>query len=180
MKSDENPLLNLTIPQLLRWRVQHSGDNVAIREKDYGRWICFSWNDYYDSVRKCALGLKALSLETKDTITIIGDNIPELLFISIGTQSIGAISSALYQTSLPDEIAAIINYMNVKIVFCDDQEQVDKLVAVRARIPDVIKVIYEDSRGMRSYKSDDWFMHIDDLYQLGETAHKKILNCLIN
>jgi long-chain acyl-CoA synthetase len=173
MKSDQNPLLNYTIPQLLRWRVQHSGDKVAIREKDYGRWICFTWNDYYDFVRKCALGLKELLLKTKDTIAIIGDNIPELLFISIGAQSIGAISSALYQTSLPEEIAAIINYMDVKIVFCDDQEQVDKLIAVRAQIPGVRKVIYEDSRGMRSYQSDDWFMHIDALYKLGETAHQK-------
>jgi long-chain acyl-CoA synthetase len=173
MKSDQEHLLNHTIPQLLRWRVQNSGNKIAIREKDYGRWISFSWNDYYRYVRKCALGLKELKLETKDTIAIIGDNIPELLFISIGAQSIGAISAALYQTSLPDEIASIINYMNVRIVFCDDQEQVDKLVEVRNQIPHVKKVIYEDSRGMRSYKSDNWFMHIDDLYELGETSHKK-------
>jgi long-chain acyl-CoA synthetase len=171
MKSDQEHLLNHTIPQLLRWRVQNSGNKIAIREKDYGRWISFSWNDYYRYVRKCALGLKELKLETKDTIAIIGDNIPELLFISIGAQSIGAISAALYQTSLPDEIASIINYMNVRIVFCDDQEQVDKLVEVRNQIPHVKKVIYEDSRGMRSYKSDNWFMHIDDLYELGETSH---------
>ena len=173
MNSDQHQLLNFTIPQLLRWRVQHSGDKIAIREKDYGRWSCFSWNDYYGFVRKCALGLKELQLETNDTIAIIGDNIPELLFVSIGAQSIGAISASLYQTSLPDEIAAIINYMNVKLVFCDDQEQVDKLIAVRSQIPDVKKVIYEDSRGMRSYKSDDWFLHIDDLYELGDAAFKK-------
>jgi len=173
MKPDQDHILNYTIPQLLRWRVQHSGDKIAIREKDYGRWICFSWNDYYDYVRKCALGFKALNFKANDTIAIIGDNIPELLFVSIGAQSIGAISAALYQTSLPDEIAAIVNYMNVKLVFCDDQEQVDKLIEVRKQIPNVKKVIYEDSRGMRSYKSDDWFMHIDDLYRMGETALKK-------
>jgi len=173
MKTDQNHLLKYTIPQLLRWRVQHSGDKIAIREKEYGRWICFTWNDYYDFVRKCALGFKSLNLAPHETIAIIGDNIPELLFVSIGAQSIGAISAALYQTSLPDEIASIINYMNVKIVFCDDQEQVDKLVEIRRKIPNVRKVIYEDARGMRSYRQDEWFMHIDDLYQLGETAHKQ-------
>jgi long-chain acyl-CoA synthetase len=173
MKSDQNYLLDYTIPQLLRWRVQHSGNKVAIREKDFGRWICYTWNDYYDFVRKCALGFKALQLQTKDTIAIIGDNIPELLFVSIGAQSIGGISAALYQTSLPDEIAAILKYMKVKFVFCDDQEQVDKLVEIRTKIPNVRKVIFEDTRGMRSYKSDDWFMHIKDLYELGETARKK-------
>jgi len=173
MNSDQDAILEHTIPQLLRWRVQHSGDKIAIREKDFGRWISFSWNDYYNFVRKCALGFKELELKAQDTIAIIGDNIPELLFVAIGAQSIGAISAALYQTSLPDEIASIINYMNVKIVFCDDQEQVDKLVEVRNQIPDVKKVIYEDSRGMRSYKSDNWFMHMNDLYELGEQSHKK-------
>jgi long-chain acyl-CoA synthetase len=60
--------------------------------------------------------------------------------------------------------------MDVSIVFCDDQEQVDKLVEIRDRIPNVKKVLYEDPRGMRDYRSDDWFMFIDDLYALGETA----------
>ena len=63
------------------------------------------------------------------------------------------------QTSLPDEIADILNYMDVCMVFCDDQEQVDKLVEIRDRIPKVKKVIYEDPRGMRGYRADDWFMH---------------------
>jgi long-chain acyl-CoA synthetase len=163
-----DPLLHYTIPQLLRWRTRKTPEKVALREKDFGRWQSITWSRYFSFVRKTALGLEKIGLVKKDVLALIGDNIPEMLFMAIGTQSIGAHSAAIYQTSLPDEIADIINYMNVRIVFCDDQEQVDKLVEVRQKIPHVIKVIYEDPRGMRSYRKDDWFMCIEDLYKLGE------------
>ncbi len=163
-----DPLLHYTIPQLLRWRTRKTPEKVALREKDFGRWQSITWNQYFSYVRKIALGLEKIGLVRKEVLALIGDNIPEMLFMAIGTQSIGAHSAAIYQTSLPDEIADIINYLNVRIVFCDDQEQVDKLVEVRQKIPHVIRVIYEDPRGMRSYRKDDWFMNIEDLYKLGE------------
>ena len=163
-------LIEMTIPQLLRWRVKESPDKVALREKDFGVWNCITWKEYYDLVAKTALGLEKIGLKKDDKLALICDNIPEMLVVSIGTHAVGALSAGLYQSSLPDEIAQILDSMDVSIVFCDDQEQVDKLVEVRDRIPKVKKVLYEDPRGMRSYRSDDWFMFIDDLYKIGEEA----------
>ncbi|MFZ1199844.1 MAG: AMP-binding protein, partial [Desulfobacterales bacterium] len=109
-----------------------------------------------------------IGLKKNDKLAVIADNIPEVLVVAIAAQAAGGISAGIYQSSLPNEIADILNYMDVSIVFCGDQEQVDKLVEVRDRIPKVKKVIYEDPRGMRGYRSDDWFMQIDDLYGVGE------------
>lgn len=158
----------MTIPQLLRWRVEKTGDKIALREKDFGRWNNYTWQQYYEYVRKTGTGLSAIGLGKNDVIALIGDNIPELLFVALGAQSIGAISAGIYQTTMPEEIAQLIIYMKATVVFCEDQEQVDKLVEVRDRIPMVKKVIYEDPRGMRAYRSDDWFLCIDDLYGIGE------------
>ncbi|MEE4606158.1 MAG: AMP-binding protein [Desulfobacteraceae bacterium] len=166
-----NELLNFTIPQLLRWRVNETGDKVALREKDFGYWNNYTWNDFYNHVRKIALGLEKVGVQKGDKLALIGDNIPEMIFMAIGAQSIGAVSAGIYQTTLPDEIAQLIEYMDVTAVFCDDQEQVDKLVEIRDRIPWVRRVIYEDPRGMRGYRSDDWFLFIEDLYALGEAIH---------
>ena len=168
---DKSELLNFTIPQLLRWRVKETGTKVALREKDFGYWNNYTWNDYYEYVRKIALGLEKVGVKKGDKLALIGDNIPEMLFMAIGAQSLGAVSAGIYQTTLPDEIADLINYMEVTAVFCDDQEQVDKLVDIRERIPQVRKVIYEDPRGMRSYRSDDWFLFIEDLYEMGAEIH---------
>jgi len=164
-------LLDYTIPQLLRWRVDKTGDRVALREKEFGVWHSITWNQYYAQVRKAALGLERLGLQRGQTIALVTDNIPEMLIVAIGAQSLGAISAGIYQSSLPHEIADILNYIEASFVFCDDQEQVDKLVDIRAKVPRVQKVIYEDPRGMRGYRSDAWFVPIDDIYRQGEAAH---------
>ncbi|MBU0969403.1 MAG: AMP-binding protein [Proteobacteria bacterium] len=166
-------LLEYSIPQLLRWRVKTSPKRPALREKDFGIWNTYTWEDYYDHVRKTALGLNAIGLKKGDTLAIISDNIPELLFVAIGSHSLGAISAGIYQTSMPAEIAQILNYLKVSAVFCDNQEQVDKVLDVRDQIPGVKKVIFEDSRGMREYMSDDWFINIKDLYAMGDAEHQK-------
>jgi len=164
-------LLEYTIPQLLRWRVNSTGKKVALREKDFGCWNSYTWEEYYSLVRKTSLGLEKMGLKKGDTIALIGDNIPEMLFVAIGAQAMGAISVAIYQTTMPDEIAQLLEYMNVTVVFCDDQEQVDKILEVRDRVPQVNRVIYEDPRGMRDYQTDDWFLFIEDLYEFGDKIH---------
>jgi long-chain acyl-CoA synthetase len=169
--SNNDHLLEYSIPQLLRWRVGTSPKRPALREKDFGIWNTYTWEDYYDHVRKTALGLKHIGLTQGDTIAILSDNIPELLFTAIGAHSIGAISAGIYQTSMPAEIAQILQYLKVAVVFCDNQEQVDKVLDVRDLIPNVKKIIFEDPRGMREYMSDDWFIDIRDLYKLGEKEH---------
>lgn len=167
----KNNLLRYTIPQLLRWRVEQTADKVALREKELGCWNPYTWSQYYDYVRKTGLGLKEIGFVQGEKIAIISDNIPEALFLAIGAQAVGGLSVAIYQTSLPNEIEGILNYLKISIVFCNDQEQVDKVADVRDTIPLVRNVIYEDPRGMRSYQSDSWFMYIDDLYALGEQKH---------
>ena len=164
-------LLENSIPQLLRWRVKASGTRTALREKDFGRWIPYSWEQYYEHVRRAGMGLREIGFGKDDKIALICDNIPEVLFVAIGAQSLGGISAGIYQTTLPDEIAQIIDHLDVSVVFCSDQEQVDKLVEVRDKVQKVTKVIYEDDRGMRAYKADPWFMHIQELYALGDKAH---------
>jgi long-chain acyl-CoA synthetase len=173
MMENRDHLLDFSIPQLLRWRVQHSADKVALREKDFGYWNNYTWKEYYDYVCHTALGLEKIGLAKDDKLALISDNIPEMLIVAIGTHVIGGISAGIYQTSLPDEIAMILQYLDVSVVFCDDQEQVDKLVEIRDQIPKVKKVLYEDPRGMRDYRADDWFMFIEDLYELGQRAHQE-------
>ena len=86
--SKNDHLMEYTIPQLLRWRVGKTPKRPALREKDFGIWNTYSWEDYYDYVKKTALGLKSIGLGKDDTIAIISDNIPELVFVAIGAHSI--------------------------------------------------------------------------------------------
>ncbi|MEE4242790.1 MAG: AMP-binding protein [Desulfopila sp.] len=170
---ERSRLLEYSIPQLLRWRVGKTGSKVALRQKDFGCWNSYTWEQYYDYVRKTGLGLLQSGFSKGDKIAIISDNIPETLYMAIGAQAVGGLSVAIYQTSLPEEIEGILNYLNISIIFCNDQEQVDKVAEIREKIPQVKKVIYEDSRGMRNYQQDDWFMFIQDLYKKGDESHRE-------
>ena len=168
---DRDALRDMTIPQLLRWRVQRSPEGVALREKEFG---CWNNHDLGPLLRAGPHARPSAwsrpGSQPGDTFAVISDNIPEMLVMAVGAQAAGAVSAGIYQSSLPDEIAAILDYMDVRYVFCDDQEQVDKLIEVRDRIPKVRRVFYEDPRGMRAYRSDDWFMFLDELLALGERA----------
>lgn len=168
---ERDRLADFSIPQLLRWRVAETGSKVALREKDFGCWNSYTWLEYYSYVRLAGLGLRAIGLKKEDMVAIISDNIPETLYVAIGCQAVGGVSAAIYQTSLPEEIGDILEYLGVTVVFCNDQEQVDKVAEVREQIPLVTKVVYEDPRGMREYRSDDWFMSIEELYALGKKVH---------
>ena len=169
---EKNTLTDLTIPQLLHWRAEKSPKRVAMREKDFGIWRGYTWERYHDIVAKVALGLDEIGFKKGMKLALIGDNIPEMLFTAVGSMAVGGIAAGIYQSSLPDEIAQILQYLEVSVVFCDDQEQVDKLLEIRDQVPNVTRVIYEDPRGMRSYKSDDWFLDFQDLRALGEKAQK--------
>ena len=90
--SGKEDILKYTIPQLLRWRVHQTGDKVALREKDFGYWNNYTWNDFYDRVRKVALGLEKLGLKKDDKLALIGDNIPEMLFMAVGAVTRGGLA----------------------------------------------------------------------------------------
>src|SRR5207245_9778470 len=65
---------SITIPQLLRQRAAMHGDQLALREKEYGIWNPYSWSHYYETARSVALGLLALGLKPDDRVAIAGEN----------------------------------------------------------------------------------------------------------
>lgn len=166
-------LKRYTLPQLLqRWAKGNQSDQVPMREKDLGVWQEIGWQTYYTRVRQVALGLNELGFAREEKLVIIGDNNPELLYMQLGVQSLGGVSVGVYQTSLLPDIEYAVNYVDATMVFADDQEQVDKLLELRDKLPKVTRVIYEDPRGMRGYQDDEWIMSIYDLMKIGEQVEQ--------
>ncbi len=140
-----------TYPKLLRLNTREFGNEIALREKDFGLWKLFTWNDYQRRVHDFALGLVELGLGRGDTIGIIGDNRPDWVAAEIATHAIGAMSLGLYRDVLDEEAAYLLNYGEAKLVFAEDEEQVDKLLALADRAPHLKHIVYSDPRGMRKY-----------------------------
>jgi long-chain acyl-CoA synthetase len=140
-----------TYPKLLRLNASEHGGEIALREKDFGLWRVFSWNDYQTRVHDFALGLIELGLGKGDVIGIIGDNRPDWVAAEIATHAVGAMSLGLYRDVLDEEAAYLLSYGEAKLVFAEDEEQVDKLLALGDRVPHLKHIIYSDPRGMRKY-----------------------------
>ncbi|MCL8485122.1 MULTISPECIES: long-chain fatty acid--CoA ligase [Bradyrhizobium] len=155
-----------TYPKLLRLNAREHGQEIALREKDLGLWRTFTWADYQARVRDFALGMVALGLGKDDVIGIIGDNRPDWVAAEIATHAIRAFSLGLYRDVLDDEAAYLLNYGEARLVFAEDEEQVDKLLNLADRVPALKHIVYSDPRGMRKY-DDPRLMPADKLAELG-------------
>ncbi|MGY3576795.1 AMP-binding protein [Bradyrhizobium sp. USDA 4504] len=155
-----------TFPKMLRLNAKEHGSEIALREKDFGLWREFTWNDYQTRSHDFALGMVELGLGRGDVIGIIGDNRPDWVAAEIAAHAIGAMSLGLYRDVLDEEAAYLLTYGEAKLVFAEDEEQVDKLLGLADRVPHLKHIVYSDPRGMRKY-DDPRLMEASKLVALG-------------
>jgi long-chain acyl-CoA synthetase len=155
-----------TYPKMLRLNAREFGGEIALREKDLGLWKPFTWEAYQARVRDFALGMVELGLKPGDVIGIIGDNRPDWVAAEIATHALQGLSLGLYRDVLDEEAAYLLNYGEAKLVFAEDEEQVDKLLGLADRAPHLKHIVYSDPRGLRKY-DDPRLMPADQLAAMG-------------
>jgi len=155
-----------TFPKLVRENARRIGGKVAIREKDFGIWQPYTWSRYFDEARLIAHGLASLGFARGDRVAIAGDNRPELYWAMMATQALGGVPVPIYQDSVEKEMEYIVDHAEARFAVVEDQEQVDKLLSLRARCPRLTHIVYDDARGMRAY-SEPGLVSLAELRELG-------------
>ncbi len=143
--------METTFPRLL---LQHAGQRPAapaMREKEYGIWQSHSWQQMALLVEHLACGLHLAGLGRGEHIVLIGANRPRLYATMLAAQALGAVPIPLYQDAVAAEYIFPINNAQVRFAVAEDQEQVDKLLEVRADCPQLCAIWYDDPRGLRNY-----------------------------
>ncbi|HEX6000397.1 MAG TPA: AMP-binding protein [Hyphomicrobiaceae bacterium] len=140
-----------TVPKLLLRNAAQFAARPAMRHKDLGIWQTWTWARLSDEVRTFALGLRKLGLNRGDAVAVIGDNRPRLYASFAAVQSIGGIAVPIYQDSVADEMAYVLDHAEVKFAIAQDQEQVDKLISISERVPRLHTILYEEERGLAAY-----------------------------
>ncbi|MBL7174641.1 MAG: AMP-binding protein [Desulfobacteraceae bacterium] len=138
---------------------------IAMREKDYGVWQSYSWQDSLDQVRDFALGLASLGFKRGDKMAIIGDNRPQLYWGLAASQCLGGVPVPLYQDAIEQELLYILDHSEARFALAEDQEQSDKLLALKEKIPGLEYIFYDDPRGIRNYTQPFLmaFTHVQEL-----------------
>ena len=84
----------------------------------------------------------------------------------LAAQSLGAIPVPLYQDAAAAEFVFPIANAEVAFAIVEDQEQVDKLLEVRASCPQLARIWFDDARGLRHY-SEPGLAPLDALVAAG-------------
>jgi long-chain acyl-CoA synthetase len=159
-----------TVPALFWNRVTDWSDTVAIREKDFGIWNEYSWRDVGEQARLIGLGLKALGLVRGDVCSIASEVNKEWLFADLGVVCVGGVSNGVYPTDAAEQVEYLIANSGTRFYFAEDEEQLDKVLAVRERTPTLEKIIIFDMEGLRSF-DDDQCISLAQLVDLGRRYH---------
>jgi long-chain acyl-CoA synthetase len=143
--------IDITLPQLLRRNAAMMGARPAMREKDLGIWLPYSWQRYWDETRDLAAGFAAAGFRAGDKLAVIGENRPRLYFAQLAAMCLGGIAVPAYQDAIASELAYVLDHAEVSVVVAEDQEQVDKVLSVKDRLPHLRLVVYDDTRGLDAY-----------------------------
>ena len=138
-----------TPQKLFRARCRDWGQQPALRHKKKGIWSSTTWSRYYDSARAIALALDALGVQRGEAIAILSENRPEWLYADMGAQCMGILSTGIYPTSSPEQVRHIIHDADVRVLFVENQEQYDKLGAIRDECPTLRHIVITELKGLR-------------------------------
>ena len=161
-----------TLPQTLLSHARTQPGRLAQRVKRKGIWRSYTWGEVLEQVRGIALGAAALGLTRGDTAIVIGENEPEHYWAIFAAQSLGAKTVSVYPDATADELHYLCEDSQAKFIFAQDQEQVDKAIALAPKLPALRGIAYWDDSGMWSYRHD--LLHaFESLATAGRQEHDR-------
>ena len=162
----------LTPAKKIRETAERFPEMVAMREKNFGIWEETTYSQYWEQAQWVGCALDYYGIHRQDSVAIHSENRPEWFIADFGIQAIGAISVGLYPTNPPPEVEYLIGHSESKILFAEDQEQVDKALEVIDQLPDLKKIIYFEPRGLTTYDSP-LLMTWEEFLEIGKEEFEK-------
>jgi len=156
-----------SIPALFRFRAQMLKNKVSMREKHFGIWRTFSWNQYYSNSARIGKAMIVLGLKSGQTVSILADPCKEWLFFDLAAQCIGCISCGIYATDSAPQILHICKDSDTKLLMVENEEQLDKYLAVEEQLPNIHTVVVLDSTGLADLDHPKVVM-LEQFYRLAD------------
>ncbi len=156
-----------TFAKLFLKKSVERGDKVAMREKDFGIWQSYTWNDYRERALEIAYGLLAVGMQRGDVVSIQSEDCREWLWSDVGILLAGGVVNGIYPTYQVRQVEHTLVDSNARFLFAEDEEQLDKFLEIEKLLPAVEKVFVFDWRGLRGFDHPK-VASIEDLYELGK------------
>ena len=144
-----------TVADLLPRAAALYGPNVAVKYKEGERWVSRSFEEVRDTVQPLAMGLVELGLSKGDRLAILGNTRPEWTYFDFAGLSVGATVVPIYQTNSAEECRYVLENSDAKVVVVEDDEQLEKVRAVRGQLPQLEHVVLMTGSAEDALSMDD-------------------------
>lgn len=158
-----------TIPAQFWNGVKERGPSVWMRQKDLGIWRSWTWDQTGTAVREIAHGLMALGFEARETASILSNTTIEWVLCDLAVLSAGGVSNGIYPTDAAEQVQYLCEDSTTTVLFVEDDEQLDKALEVRDRLPRLKKIVVVDMEGLRDL-NDPQVISLAALREIGR-AH---------
>jgi long-chain acyl-CoA synthetase len=160
--------INCDTPQkVFSARAESWATQPALRHKRRGLWQTITWADYFANARAVGLALAGWGLQRGDVVCVLAENRPEWLYADMGAQCMGLVGNGIYPTASPQQVAYILQHSCARVLFVENQEQLEKVLTVRSSCPDLQRVVVMDRVGLRDL-NDENVLFFDTLLAQGE------------
>jgi len=156
-----------TIARSFVLAVEKRGDKPAIREKKFGIWQPTSWRQWLQISKDIAYALHAIGFQPGDVASILANAVPEWVYADMGILCAGGVSSGIYPTDSAAQVEYLINDSRTRVVFVEDEEQLDKVLTCRSRCPTLEKIVIFDMEGLSGF-SDPMVLSLAEFMALGQ------------
>ena len=160
-----------TFPHLFFQQVNTYRHRVALRRKEFGIWKRITWEEYGRMVKTTSAGLIHAGLLAGDRVAILGDNRPEWLVCHLAAMAIGCVTCGVYSTNAPQQVAYVVGHSESKLLFVENEEQVDKVLQIQKDLDRLQKVVVWDSKGLWGF-THEGILFYDEFLNQGETYLK--------
>jgi long-chain acyl-CoA synthetase len=155
-----------TVPKMFWHGVVTRRDEVILRQKEFGLWQSITWNEFGRTAREVGMGLVALGFAPGECASVLSNTNREWLYADFGILGAGGVSNGIYPTDAPMQVEYLCTDSSTVFVFVEDDEQLDKVLEVRARLPKLRKIIVFDMEGLREF-NDAQVISLDALRVIG-------------
>ena len=136
-----------TLPGLFFDQVRRRGQAIALRHKERGIWKRILWSEYGERVRAVAAAVRAFGVRPGENVAVLGENRPEWLYCHLGIMAAGAATCGIYPTSSAEQVEYLLGHCEARLLFLEDEEQLEKVLAVLPRTR-VERAVVWDPKGL--------------------------------
>ncbi len=171
-----------TVTALFWNAVERRSQQMWMRQKKFGIWRGWTWSETGEAVREVANGLLALNFGRQECAAILSNTVIEWMLADLAVLSCGGCTNGVYPTDSAEQVHYLCEDSSATVLFVEDEEQLDKALEVRTRLPLLRKIVVFDMKGLREF-DDPMVLSLDKLRDLGReyaSEHPKELDMRIS